>query len=191
MKIAVVGATGMIGSAVTDELLGRGHHVTGIAGNSDVLKVREALTRRSANLFDFDSFAETIRGHDAVICAFSPGHGMGAQDYKGVVEAGWRIKRAFKRAGGYYLINVGGASSLWTARGPACQLAGAGASPRRRGSSGPVHEPEPIARRCANCRWRATCRPAYRSPTWPLQLPTRPSAESSSMRIGVLRAIPQ
>ena len=117
MKIAVVGATGMIGSAVTDELLGRGHHVTGIARNSDALKLRESLTRRSANLFDYDTFAETIRGHDVVICAFSPGHGMGPQVYKGVVEAGWRIKRAFKRAGGDYLINVGGASSLWNARG--------------------------------------------------------------------------
>jgi putative NADH-flavin reductase len=31
MKIAAVGATGMIGSAGTDELLVRGQHVTGIA----------------------------------------------------------------------------------------------------------------------------------------------------------------
>jgi putative NADH-flavin reductase len=117
MKVAVVGATGMIGSAVTEELLDRGHHVTGIARNSGKLPAREALTRRSANLMELDSFAEAIRGHDAVVCAFSPGHGIGPQVYKGVVEAGWRIKRAFKRAQGRYLINVGGASSLWNARG--------------------------------------------------------------------------
>jgi uncharacterized protein len=117
MKMAVIGATGMIGSAITEELLVRGHQITGIARNADRLGVRDALMRRSANLYDIDSFAAAIGGHDVVICAFSPGHGIGPQVYKGVVEAGWRIKRAFKQAGGDYLINVGGASSLWNARG--------------------------------------------------------------------------
>jgi putative NADH-flavin reductase len=117
VKVAVVGATGMIGSAVTEELLVRGHLVTGIARNPGKLRARQALTQRSANLMELDSFTEAIGGHDVVICAVSPGHGIGPQVYKGVVEAGWRIKRAFKHADGGYLINIGGASSLWNARG--------------------------------------------------------------------------
>jgi uncharacterized protein len=117
MKIAVVGATGMIGAAVTQELLSRGQAVTGIARKADQMAGREGLTAVSADLWQQDGMAAALSGHDVVICAFSPGHGIGPAIYKGVVEAGWRIKRAVKAAGQAYLINVGGASSLWTPRG--------------------------------------------------------------------------
>ena len=116
MKIAVVGATGMIGGAVTAELLARGQQVTGLARNPEKLAPQEGLSRVAADLMRLDAFTEALAGHAAVICAYSPGHGIGPQVYKGVVEAGWRIKRAVRRAGGY-LINVGGASSLWSPRG--------------------------------------------------------------------------
>lgn len=117
MKIAIVGATGMIGAAVTKELLDRGQPVTGIARDPAKLAARDGLTLASADLLRQESMVEALRGHDVVICAYSPGHGIGPAIYKGVVEAGWRIKRAVKAAGEAYLINVGGASSLWTPRG--------------------------------------------------------------------------
>lgn len=117
MKIAIVGATGMIGAAVTRELLERGQPVTGIARNPAKPDTLEGLTPLAADLWQQDSMVEALHGHDVVICAYSPGHGIGPAVYKGVVEAGWRIKRAAKAAGKAYLINVGGASSLWTPRG--------------------------------------------------------------------------
>lgn len=33
MRIAILGATGMAGAAITDESLARGHHVTAISRN--------------------------------------------------------------------------------------------------------------------------------------------------------------
>lgn len=117
MKAAIVGATGMIGAAVTDELLRRGHAVTGVARDPSRLANRAGLTKAIADLMRQDSIVPALAGHDVVICAYSPGHGIGPQVYKSVVEAGWKIKRAVKAAGTAYLINVGGASSLWTPRG--------------------------------------------------------------------------
>jgi uncharacterized protein len=119
MKIAVIGATGMVGSALTEELLNRGHQVTGISRNPTAANARVNLTPRPADVMKLDELAAAISNHDVVISAHSPGAslGLGPQVYKAVVEAGWRIKRAFAQAGGQYLITVGGASSLWAPGG--------------------------------------------------------------------------
>jgi putative NADH-flavin reductase len=110
MKIAVIGATGMVGSAVTDELLTRGHEVTAISRHPPPARVR--LTPRVADAMKLDELAAAIVNHDVVISAHSPGASLGPAVYKAVVEAGWRIKRAFAQVQGRYLITVGGASSL-------------------------------------------------------------------------------
>jgi putative NADH-flavin reductase len=117
VRIAVIGATGMVGTALTEELLSRDHQVTGVVRNIANLPAHARLSGRAADLMDMDGMSRAIAGHDVVICAFSPGHGMGVEVYKGLVEAGWRLKRAFKSAGGSYLINVGGTSSLWAPGG--------------------------------------------------------------------------
>jgi putative NADH-flavin reductase len=110
MKIAVIGATGMVGSALTQELLNRGHAVTGISRHPP--PARAGLTPRVADVMRLDELTSAISDHDVVISAHSPGAAMGAEVYKGLIEAGWRIKRAFVQARGDYLITVGGASSL-------------------------------------------------------------------------------
>ncbi|HWJ35607.1 MAG TPA: NAD(P)H-binding protein [Steroidobacteraceae bacterium] len=115
MKIAVIGATGMVGSALTEELLNRGHEVTGISRHPP--PARERLTPRVADVMKVDELAAAIGDHDVVISAHSPGASLGPAVYKAVVEAGWRIKRAFTQAQGRYLITVGGASSLWAPGG--------------------------------------------------------------------------
>jgi putative NADH-flavin reductase len=115
MQIAVIGATGMVGGALTEELLGRGHAVTGIARNPP--QARAGLTPRLADVMKLDELAAAIGGHDVVISAHAPGAGLGAPVYKALLEAGWRIKRAFAQVHGRYLITVGGASSLLTPSG--------------------------------------------------------------------------
>jgi putative NADH-flavin reductase len=119
MKIAVIGATGMVGGALTEELLNRGHEVTGISRHPPPPNARANLTPRTADAMKLDELAAAIDGHDVVISAHSPGAGLGLgpQVYKAVVEAGWRIKRAFAQVRGRYLITVGGASSLWAPGG--------------------------------------------------------------------------
>ena len=50
MKVAVIGHTGMGGGALTEELLGRGHEVTGIARTADRWRPSRALQRRRRHL---------------------------------------------------------------------------------------------------------------------------------------------
>ena len=117
MKIALIGATGMVGAALTDELLNLGHQVTGIARNPARFKVLPGFTPAVADVMNVDALAAAIGNHDVVISAHSPGGSLGPAVYKAVVEAGWRIKRAFIQAKGSYLITVGGASSLLSPSG--------------------------------------------------------------------------
>lgn len=112
MKIAVIGATGMVGGALTTELLNRGHTVTGIARRAENLTARDGLNRKQADVLKLGELTEAIDGHDVVVSAYSPGESIGAHVYKAIVEAGWKIKRAFVQVNGGYLINIGGASSL-------------------------------------------------------------------------------
>ena len=67
MKIALIGATGNVGSKVLTEALSRGHQVTGIARHVEKLKGRSGVTARPVDLADEEKLAEALRGHDAVI----------------------------------------------------------------------------------------------------------------------------
>lgn len=117
MKIAVIGATGTIGSLVTGQLLERGHAVTAIARNPDGVPDHRLLIRRPTDIFSFDQLNPALAGHDAIVVAFAPKDNS-YPGYMQLVEAAWRIKRAFKEMiPEAYFLNVGGASSLWTPRG--------------------------------------------------------------------------
>ena len=73
MKVALLGATGFVGSALLNEALTRGRSVTAIARDARKLPGRERLVAKSCDLFDTTATAEILRGHDAVISAFNPG----------------------------------------------------------------------------------------------------------------------
>ena len=117
MKIAVIGATGTIGTQVTGILLGTGHEVTAIARNVGNLAEHPRLTGASVDIFDFPQLQAALPGHDALLVAYAPKDNAYI-GYKQLVEAAWRIKRAFKTViPDAYFLNIGGASSLWTPRG--------------------------------------------------------------------------
>lgn len=117
MKTAIIGATGTIGRLVTRQLLDRGYAVTAIARNTDPIEDHPLLTRKAADIFKFDQLGAALSGHDALVVAFAP-KDNGYVGYMQLVEAAWRIKRAFKQViPDAYFLNVGGASSLWTPRG--------------------------------------------------------------------------
>jgi putative NADH-flavin reductase len=73
MKIALLGATGFVGSALLKEALDRGHVVTAIVRHPGKLEKREGLTAKAGDVYDTASFATLIRGNEVIISAFNPG----------------------------------------------------------------------------------------------------------------------
>lgn len=73
MKIALIGATGFVGSAILHEALQRGHEVTAIVRDPDKLKPHPKLLPHKADVQNEDEVARLVAGHDAVISAFNPG----------------------------------------------------------------------------------------------------------------------
>lgn len=117
MKVAVIGFTGMGGGALTEELLSRGHEVTGLALDADRVPDRAGLTRVRTDLFDVPALTGHLRGHDAVVSTFSGGHQVDMQVYYRQVEGTRRMIKAFRDAKGKYFIYVGGAASLYVKPG--------------------------------------------------------------------------
>ena len=104
MKIAVYGATGMVGSQIVAEALHRGHDVTAVSRR--VSEVPGALSRQ-ADLADTETFAEIAGGHDVVVLATGPSRTGG--DHSEWLEA---MKQAYTTAGSTRLLVVGGAGAL-------------------------------------------------------------------------------
>jgi len=69
MRVMLIGATGVLGTHAVPLLLAAGHKVTGLARNNDRAKAIADLGIEPAigDLFDPDSLATTLRGHDAIL----------------------------------------------------------------------------------------------------------------------------
>jgi hypothetical protein len=67
MNIAIIGATGNIGSRVLDEALRRRHEVTAITRDPRKLEPRAGVTVRAGSTSDGPALTRTLKGHDAVI----------------------------------------------------------------------------------------------------------------------------
>ena len=110
MKIAVIGATGLVGNATVLELAARGHQVTAFARN--VAKVAQSpnVTAVAADV-NAPDFADKLAGFDAVVSAFNAGWDNPnlAQDVKTGYD---NLLAAFKTAQLPYYLIIGGAGSL-------------------------------------------------------------------------------
>jgi putative NADH-flavin reductase len=69
LKIAIIGATGNVGSRLVDEALSRGHHVTAIARDAGNLPPDRNLTLAKADATNPETLSEVLKGHDVVISA--------------------------------------------------------------------------------------------------------------------------
>jgi putative NADH-flavin reductase len=115
MKLALIGATGYVGSRVLDEALERGHDVTGIVRNVDKLPTHPNLTPLRADVHDVQQVTDAVAGHDAVISCFNPGgHDVSTNPhfYRDIVEGTRTIIDGVKRSDVRRVIYVGGAGSL-------------------------------------------------------------------------------
>ena len=63
MKVALLGATGFVGSALLKEALDRGHVVTAIVRHPEKLEKREGLTAKTGDVHDTASLATLIPGN--------------------------------------------------------------------------------------------------------------------------------
>ena len=111
MKIALIGATGFVGSAILKEALERGHEVTAIVRHPDKLQAHPKLHAKKGDVYSADEVARLVSGHDAVISAFNPGW-SDPEIYNHQVKGTESIIKGVKQAGVKRLLFVGGAGSL-------------------------------------------------------------------------------
>ncbi|HEY8605966.1 MAG TPA: NAD(P)-dependent oxidoreductase [Noviherbaspirillum sp.] len=115
MNIALIGASGFIGSALLREALARGHRVTALVSRPERLAPAAQLAVRKADVLDTVQLTGQLRGHDLVLSAFS-GHAQ--PDIYGYYMRGMRsIVGAVRESGVPRLLVVGGAGSLEVAPG--------------------------------------------------------------------------
>lgn len=74
MKVALIGATGYVGSHILKELLTRDHEITAISRNVDKIDVKDAkINAVSVDVNDTEALTEILRDNTIVICAYNAG----------------------------------------------------------------------------------------------------------------------
>jgi putative NADH-flavin reductase len=111
MKIALIGATGFVGSNILNELANRNHEITAIVRNP---KTGSNANWIAADIFDTDALAEILKGNDIVINAYNPGW-TNPNIYDDFIEGSKSIQEAVKKSGVKRFITIGGAGSLFVA----------------------------------------------------------------------------
>jgi uncharacterized protein len=106
MKVALIGATGRVGSRLLAELVSRGHAVTAIARHPEKTPAQPGVTAKRGDVFDKQGLAALLSGQNAVISAVR----FSDSDPRILIDA---VKAAGTRR---YLV-VGGAGSLEVAPG--------------------------------------------------------------------------
>ncbi|WP_426301104.1 NAD(P)-dependent oxidoreductase [Arthrobacter sp. R-11] len=104
MKIAVFGATGMVGSQIVNESLSRGHEVTAISRKGVDVEGTRSL---AADQADPQAFAAVAKEHDVVVLATGPSRTGG--DHGEWLDA---MATAYSNTEGTRLMIVGGAGTL-------------------------------------------------------------------------------
>ena len=111
MKLAIIGASGFVGSAILREALNRGNEVTAIARHPEKVKSHPTLRALKGDINNEDDVARLVVGHEVVISAFNPGWNN-PDIYNQQVKGSRAIIDGVKKAGVKRLLFVGGAGSL-------------------------------------------------------------------------------
>lgn len=115
MKIALIGATGFIGSAILSEALARGHQVLALVSQPEKLTPTSQLTVRGIDVVDTTALTAALADVDLLISAFS---GHKSADVAGYYRQGFdSILSAAQHAKVPRFLVVGGAASLKVADG--------------------------------------------------------------------------
>jgi len=120
MRLALIGASGYVGSRVLAEALGRGHQVTAVVRDLQRLPEQPGLNGVSVDVQDPGNVAHAVAGHDAVISCFHPGgHDVGVNPlvYRDIVEGTRSIIEGVKQTDVTRIVYVGGCGSLYVRPG--------------------------------------------------------------------------
>jgi putative NADH-flavin reductase len=115
MKVAIIGATGFLGTSLVKEFASRGHEVTAISRNASGENT-DNVTYVKADIFDADALAEVLKGNDAVVSAYNSGW-TNPNIYDDFLAGSKAIVKAVKKSGVNRYITIGGAGSLYIAPG--------------------------------------------------------------------------
>jgi len=116
MKVALIGATGFVGSALLAELLQRGHAVTALARQPAKITPLDGLRVAAADVLDPAQVAAALEGQDMLVSAYNPGW-TEPKLYELFLAGHRAIVEGARRAGLQRLLVVGGAGSLFVAPG--------------------------------------------------------------------------
>jgi putative NADH-flavin reductase len=109
MKIAVIGASGHLGSAVAREALARGHSVTAVSRDAERTRELADATAAVADILDPPSVARAVAGHDAVVASVKM-DGEASRPF--IRDAAQTLLDVLAQTGVGRLVFLGGGASL-------------------------------------------------------------------------------
>ena len=113
-KVALIGATGFVGSHILDELLQRGYEVTAIARDVSSLKNKPHVLAVQMDVQESTALGSALNGNEAIISAYNAGW-TNPNIYEDYMKGSRHILKEIKESGVNRVIVVGGAGSLLTA----------------------------------------------------------------------------
>lgn len=106
MKLAIIGATGKVGTRIVAEALRRGHTIKAISRNPPAVPSQDGVTSAAGDTGDPEALAQILAGHDAAVSSVP----FRTTDPE-------KLIRAVRLSGVKRYLVVGGASSLEVAPG--------------------------------------------------------------------------
>lgn len=113
MKIAIIGATGFVGSNILNELSSRNHEITAIVRNPR-MDENSTINWIKADVNEVENLSKLVAGNDVVVSAFNPGW-TNPNIYEDFLLGAKNIQEAVKLSGVKRYITIGGAGSLFVA----------------------------------------------------------------------------